>query len=300
MISSPRSLGSRAPIQVSVPATSANLGPGFDCLGVALGVTLRVRFSPSDRPGLGGKGRIREVKDSLIYRSFVAAFSSTGEDPPPVEISVVDDYPSGRGMGASASAIVAGLSAANAFGDLGLSDDQLALLAVEIEGHADNVLPALFGGLVLTVGDSWTRMEPSNQLAPLILVARTSFKTKAARKVVPEVVTRQDAVSNASALAALLSILSGNPDRTNLLAATEDRLHEPYRLPLMPESLDLHKALRDRGIPTTLSGAGPSLISLVESDRLEDAVILAQGLLPDGWRILRPGWDLEGAQVLPV
>lgn len=293
-------MGSRVSIQVSVPATSANLGPGFDCLGVALGVYLRLRFSPSDRPSLGGKGRIRDVEDSLIHRSFVAAFSSVGEDAPPVEIAVVDDYPSGRGMGASASAIVAGLSGASAFGGLGLSQDHVARLAVEIEGHADNVLPALLGGLVLTVGDSWTRMEPSNQMTPLVLVAPTSFKTKAARKVVPEVVAREDAVANASGLAALVSILSGNPDRMNLLAATEDRLHEPYRLPLMPETLDLHKALRDRGVPATLSGAGPSLICLLEPHRLEDAAILAEGLAPDGWRILRPGWDLQGAQVVRV
>lgn len=282
---------------VSVPASSANLGPGFDCLGVALGVYLEVRFTPSHVSEITGRGRQRSVKDSLIFRSYQAAFRAAEAEPADVKIEVLQSYPSAKGMGASASAIVAGLVGARALGGLDLSTEALAELAVEIEGHADNVLPALLGGLVLTVGDGWSRLAPSEKVAPLVLVAASGYKTEEARKVVPRTIAVEDAVANTSAAAALVLILSGHSDPSGLMDATADRIHEPFRLPLMPESHDLHLSLRARGIATALSGAGPSLICLVPSEQIQDAAQTAQDLLPQGWALLRPGWDLRGARV---
>lgn len=283
-------------IEVKVPATSANLGPGFDCLGVALGTYLQLRVTNSDKPEITGKGRIRSVPDNLTYRSFRAGFEAKGVEPPTVKIEMTEIYPSARGLGASASAIVAGLVAARAAGDLDLADEELGRLATSIEGHSDNVLPALFGGLILNSKDGWLRFEPSQDLAPLVLIARDKFKTSAARRVLPSEIPREDAVGNAAATAALVAALNGNAPPEALFIAMEDRLHEPYRFPLMPESMDLHAALRSHGIPTALSGAGPSLLCIVPTASVEKTKELAQSLMPEGWRLLAPGWDLQGAQ----
>ena len=284
-------------IEVKVPATVANLGPGFDCLGVAVGAHLTLRFTESKKTEIAGKGPLRQVPDNYTYRAFVAAYAAAHVQAPEVRIETIDYYPSARGMGASASAIVAGLVAARMAGDLHLSDQDLAGLAIRIEGHGDNVLPALFGGLVLNSHDGWMRFEPSADLEPLILVAREKFRTEAARRVLPADVPRVDAVANTAATAALVAILTGRGPVEGLMMAMEDRLHEPYRLPLMPETLELHSALRAQGIPTALSGAGPSLISIVEAGAKEESAALAERTMPAGWKVLMPGWDLSGAQV---
>ncbi|MDQ4149748.1 MAG: homoserine kinase [Actinomycetota bacterium] len=283
------------PVEVRVPATSANLGPGFDCLGVALAIHLKIRFYEAATSEIAGVGRRHPIEKNLTHGAFVAAFELAGKSPPPVLIETVDAYPSARGLGASASAIVAGLVGARSMGALALEDDALALLGSEIEGHADNVLPAFFGGLLLKLSSGWLRFEPTDDLAPLVLIARDKFKTGKARQVLPPQVTRADAVSAASSTAGLVAMLTGESPPAHLLEATADRLHEPYRLPLMPETEGLHRTLRNEGIPTALSGAGPSLICLVEQRALEDARRVIRSLLPRGWTIESPGWDLEGA-----
>ncbi|MDQ3767113.1 MAG: homoserine kinase [Actinomycetota bacterium] len=284
-------------LEVRVPATVANLGPGFDCLGVAIGLYLQVRVTESSENEIAGKGRIRSVDDSLIFTSWHTAFEETKSAAPKVKIEVVESYPSARGMGASASAIVAGLVAARAAGDLPLKDSALAKLAVKIEGHGDNVLPALFGGLVLTAPSGWLRYEPTPALTPLILVARERLRTEKARGVLPTQVRLSDAVANAASVAALVEVLSGRGPVDSLMTATEDRLHQPYRFPLMPESSELHRNLRDIGVPTALAGAGPSLICLVKTEELESIKTKVDEFLPDGWSSESPSWDLTGAQV---
>lgn len=285
-------------VEVRVPATVANLGPGFDCLGVALGVHLRLRVAPAGAPA--APEQAPPPSRNLTYRSFAEAFRAADREPPAIGVQVLESYPSARGMGASASAIVAGLVAARLMGALDLSDSELAYLATGIEGHPDNVVPALLGGLVLCSGPTWMRLEPHPGVSPLVLVARERFKTAEARRVLPAEVSRADAVANAAALSSLVAALAGLQPPTALMAATEDRIHEPYRLALMPETATLHAGLRAKGIPTALAGAGPSLICLVETPSLEACAGLARELLPEGWRALTPGWDLLGAQSHPV
>ncbi|MGH2709302.1 MAG: homoserine kinase, partial [Actinomycetota bacterium] len=289
-------LGARSPteVEVRVPATVANLGPGFDCLGVALGVHLRLRVSPAASEEAPPPNR------NLTHRSFAEAFGATGRRAPPVSVQVLESYPSARGMGASASAIVAGLVAARLMGELEMSDQELARLAIEIEGHPDNVVPALLGGLVLCSGQTWMRLEPHPGVSPLVLVARERFKTVEARRALPAEVPRADAVANAAALSALVMALTGLEPPTALMLATEDRIHEPYRLALMHETADLHAVLRAKGVPTALAGAGPSLICLVETRSLEGCTRLARERLPEGWQAISPGWDLLGAQARPL
>ncbi|HEX2259948.1 MAG TPA: homoserine kinase [Actinomycetota bacterium] len=284
-------------VQVSVPATSANLGPGFDCLGVALGIYLRIRFTSAPRSEIAGVGRHHPLDRNLTYRSFVSAYERAGKRAPAVRLETLEDYPSARGLGASASAIVAGLTAARWIGQLDLSDEALAEIATDIEGHPDNVLPALVGGLVLSLPTGWLRLEPTTAISPLLLVAREKFKTGKARRVLPPEVSREDAVAAASAASALVAVLAGRAGAEWLMPGTEDRLHEPYRLPLMPETMKLRQELRQAGVATALSGAGPSLISLVESQGKDRAAAVITTLLPQGWTLLSPGWDMEGAKV---
>ena len=283
--------------EVRVPATAANLGPGFDVLGVALGSYLTIKFSEAARSEIAGRGRLHPIPDNLTYRSFMAAYDRAGVPAPQVRIETVGIYPSARGMGASASAIVAGLAGARALGGLDLGDDDLANLATEIEGHPDNVLPALFGGLVLSVGGSWISLQPTDKIAPIVLVAKERFRTGAARKVVPTELSRADAIANAASTAALVAILTGTAGLGHLMAATEDRMHEPYRLPLMPASQSVHRELRAAGIATTMSGAGPSLISMVPAEQLSKSAETARRIAPEGWQVLTPGWDRGGVAV---
>lgn len=283
--------------EVRVPATAANLGPGFDVLGVALGSYLTIKFSEAEKSVIAGRGRLHPIPDNLTYRSFMAAYDKAGVAATQVRIETVGIYPSARGMGASASAIVAGLVGARALGSLDLGDDDLANLATEIEGHPDNVLPAFFGGLVLSVGGSWINLQPTEKIAPIILVAKERFRTGAARKVVPNELSRADAIANAAATAALVAILTGTAGLDQLMAATEDRMHEPYRLPLMPASQSVRRELRAAGIATTMSGAGPSLISMVPAEELSKSAEKAREVAPEGWQVLTPGWDRGGATV---
>lgn len=282
-------------VEVRVPATVANLGPGFDCLGVAIGIYHSLKIGSSDRDEVSNGAT--PLPRNLTFRAFQGAFEAAGEKAPPVRIELKDSYPSARGLGASASAIVAGLAAARHVGELALSDSEVARLAISIEGHADNVLAALFGGLVLSSGGTWMRFEVIPEIAPIIFVASEKMKTTEARRVLPAEVPRADAVANAASTAALIAVLTGQQEFEALLVSTEDRLHEPYRLPLTQPTFDLHSALRSKGIATALAGAGPSLISLVEKERIEETVGFAKDLLPDGWEILTPDWDIHGAQV---
>lgn len=282
-------------VTVRVPATTANLGPGFDCLGAALGTYLTVKLSHSDRSEAVGRGRRHPIPRNLTYRSIVAAYEAAGKPPPTVRIETVGSYPSARGMGASASAIVAGLVGANVLGALGLNERSLAELATRIEGHPDNVMPALLGGLVLSVGSEWLRMTPVETISPMILIAGQKFKTGAARKAVPSQFSRDDAVANVAATAALVAILGGLAGPQGLMAATEDRLHEPYRLPLMKQTQSVRAQMRNAGIPTALSGAGPSLVCFVVTSELDEVVEATEKRLPQGWSVLTPGWDLGGA-----
>lgn len=284
-------------VEVSVPATVANLGPGFDCLGAALGLHLRIRFGRSERTEIAGLRPHRPAPENLTHLGLVEAFKAAGTEAPPVRIETLETYPSGRGLGASASAIVAGVVAARLIGDLDLPDEELGRIAIRIEGHGDNVLPAFFGGIVLYAHGGWMRFEPSEEVEPIVLVAREKFRTEDARRVLPVDIPRQDAVANAAAAAALVAILSGRQAPEGLLLATEDRMHEPYRLPLMRETLEIHSALRSKGVATALAGAGPSLICLVERERRDEVARLASEICPEGWQIMNPGWDLAGAQV---
>lgn len=294
------------PVRVRVPATSANLGPGFDTFGLALGlyddVVVRVAGSGL-RVEIAGEGAdsLPRGETHLIVRTLRRAFDRLGGQPPGLEVVCTNRIPHGRGLGSSAAAIVTGVVAAKAL--VGRGREQLAehsalALATEIEGHPDNVAACLHGGFTL----AWTaeglpgvlRLDPAPEVVPVLFIPAAELSTEKARGLLPSSVPHADAAANAARAALLVEALTRRPDL--LLLATEDRLHQDYRAPAMPESLDLVRRLRSEGVPAVVSGAGPTVLALVFDEGRRDVRVAA----PSGWRVVRPGFDIGGAAAWAV
>ena len=297
----------REPVQVRVAATSANLGPGFDALGLALAIYDDVTAQVTDTPGLRidvtGEGAPDVPRDEshLVVRSMRAAFDRLGAEPVGLELSCVNRIPHGRGLGSSAAAIVSGLVLARALVPAGrttFDDAELLALAARIEGHPDNVAACLLGGLTI----AWTqdgaravRLEPGADLRPVIFIPATSASTELARDALPERVPHADAAFNAARSALLVAALTGTAGL--LLPATQDRLHQPYRAASMPESAALVAALREGGFAAVISGAGPSVLAFATADS-ELATLF--GFRPEGWAVTRAEIDRGGATITAV
>ena len=282
-----------APVRVRVPATSANLGPGFDSFGLALGlyddVVARIGESGVvvDVAGEGADDVPRD-KRNLVVRAMRAAFDRMGGQPRGIEVVCANRIPHGRGLGSSAAAIVAGVLAARELVLGGLDDDEVLALAAEVEGHPDNVSACLLGGLTVAYGTSVARLPVHPSLAPVAFVPTTRSSTAKARRMLPESVPHADASFNAARAALLVEALGRRPEL--LLDATEDRLHQPYRAEAMPRTAALVASLRAAGIPAVVSGAGPTVLAFGGADHNPGR----------GWTVLPLAVDTTGAQVLPV
>ncbi|GAB3756053.1 homoserine kinase [Microlunatus parietis] len=256
-------------VTVSAPATSANLGPGFDHLGLAFDLrqaaTLRVTET-GFTAAVTGEGADTVPRDGshLILRSAVAALADLGREVPGLALTADNVIPHGRGLGSSAAAIIAGLFAGTVLAGVDPEPERLLGLANELEGHADNVAAALLGGLVIAypepdrVGAVSVPVHP--ELGATVYLPDTSVPTSEARGLLPAEVPHSDAAANAGRAALLVEALSRTPDL--LLPATEDRLHQRYRRTAMPESYDLLELLRSKGFAAVVSGAGPSVLVL--------------------------------------
>jgi homoserine kinase len=266
------------PVVVEAPATSANLGPGFDCLGLALELRDRVTFTPADGTSVivhgEGAGEVNRGADHLVLASLRRAFEACGRPAPPVAVECENRIPHGRGLGSSSAAIVTGLAAARALG-AALSDTDLLELATAIEGHPDNVAPALLGGLTVAWTESGAgraaRVEPAADLAVTVAIPDERLATATARTLLPARVPFADAVHAVGRAALAVVAFGGRSDL--LLAATEDRLHQDYRREAYPLSWELVHELRDQGVAAAISGAGPTVI-----------VFGADVEVPTGWR----------------
>jgi len=305
-------------VRVRVPATSANLGPGFDALGLALslydevdawvcesGLSIEISGEGADLAGAG--------EDHLIVRVMRAVFAAAGGGQPPgLGLRCVNRIPHGRGLGSSAAATVAGILAARELAPAGedaLPDGDLLGLATEFEGHPDNVAACLGGGLTI----AWTadgqprmvRLEPRSSIRPVICVGPAPVRTEVARKLLPGQVPHRDAAANAGRSALLVAALtqpSGEP--APLLAATRDWLHQDYRAEAMPETAALTGRLRSAGLPAVVSGAGPSVLVLLDSAREPDyrhhldslgSIVRETGI---AWHISSLDVERHGARVL--
>ena len=295
-------------VRVTVPATSANLGPGFDALGLALGrhdtVEVRAIGAAETLVEVVGEGA-REVplgEDHLVVRALRAAIDLVGAPQTGLHRVCRNEIPHGRGMGSSAAAVVAGIVAARALiaDPEALDDDAALALATEFEGHPDNAAPALVGGATIawsgSEGPRSARLEVHADVEPWVFVPTVRLATKKARGVLPAQVPHADAAFNAGRAALLVEALTRRPDL--LFEATEDRLHQDYRADVMASSTELVRALRGLGLPAVVSGAGPTVLVLgraSEGDRVARAV--SELLGDDGlFDVLTPGLDLVGAR----
>jgi homoserine kinase len=298
-----------APVRVRVPATSANLGPGFDALGLALAlyddVVARIADSGLHVDVAGeGAGEVDRGRKNLVVRALRATFDRLGGQPRGLELVCANRIPHGRGLGSSAAAIVAGVTAARNLVLGGMSDDDALALATELEGHPDNVAACLLGGLTVAWQDAAApggvgavRLDPHADLAPLALVPTTKLATSKARRLLPETVPHADAAANAGRAALLTEAVCRQPGL--LLAATEDRLHQSYRAPAMPRTATLLRSLRAAGIPAVVSGAGPTVLALVLAG--DDAARkTVEAAAPRGFTVLDVGVDRAGAHVVPM
>jgi homoserine kinase len=287
------------PVKVRVPATSANLGPGFDALGLALGLydDVAAEVVPDGvRVAVTGQGAGELPGDDrhLVVRAMRATFDVLGGQPPGLAVECVNRIPQARGLGSSSAAIVAGVQLARALvtdGAARLDDAGALRLAAEIEGHPDNVAPCLLGGFTL----AWT--EPAGARAvslavhdgvrPVVFVPEERGLTATARAALPATVPHADAALNAGRAALLVHALTAEPGL--LLPATVDRLHQEYRAAGMPETSALVGELRAAGVAAVVSGAGPTVLALTEPG----------GDFPvgTGWRVQRLGIDVHGARV---
>ncbi|HEY0165423.1 MAG TPA: homoserine kinase [Jatrophihabitans sp.] len=285
---------SAATVAVRVPATSANLGPGYDSFGLALSCYDEVRARVSGagldvRVAGAGAGTLALDEGHLVVQAMRAAFDLLGAQPPGLALECANAIPHGRGMGSSAAAIVSGIELARGLsldGRARLSEVEALALAAEIEGHPDNVAACLLGGLSIAWSSggrgNGVRAASADQLAatgvrPVLFIPAEQSETKAARAVLPAQVPHADAAFNAGRAGLLVLALTSRPEL--LLAGTEDRLHQGYRAAGMPASAGLVRALRQRGVAAVFSGAGSSVLALATAEQAGPAAELA----PPGW-----------------
>lgn len=307
-------MGARVPVgrsvHVKVPATTANLGPGFDTLGMALSLydelTATVIDGGPTRVTVHGVGEgvVATDESNLVVHAMAATFSEFGVDVPTVELVCDNRIPHGRGMGSSGAAIVGGIMIAKGLLDGIVDIDAQGLLnvATKLEGHPDNVAPALFGGLSIAwmtdEGPQHKKLTVHRGVSLLVAVPRDiTMSTKAARDLQPDTVPHEDAVFNVSRSALLIAALIQSPEL--LHAATEDKLHQGYRAEAMPETSALVHRLRDAGFAAVVSGAGPSVLVLTDDpvERARAATIV-DASTDTAWECLMLAVDFKGATVV--
>ncbi|WP_370618567.1 homoserine kinase [Mumia sp. Pv 4-285] len=284
------------PVTVVTPASSANLGPGFDALG--LGLTLYDEVTAEVVGGDGvevtvtgvGADEVPLDESHLVVRSLRAVFERLGLSQPGLRVHCVNRIPHARGLGSSSAAIVGGISAARALlavdepsPEVAFDDAAALRLATDIEGHPDNVAAALLGGLTIAwmddQGGRAVRLEAP--VSAVAFVPSEGVKTEVARGLLPESVPHADAARNAGRAALLVAAFGAHPEL--LLEATDDRLHQRYRAPAMPDSFALVEAMRAAGVPAIISGAGPTVLAFV-TDAYDQARLVSQA--PAGWAVL--------------
>ena len=302
------------PVTVTVPATSANLGPGFDSLGLALSLRDELTASVTDgglEVQVQGNGADQVPRDEthLVVRAMRAAFALMHADPPGLSLRCLNRIPHARGLGSSSAAIVGGITLARALvagGELLMDDDAVFALAAEMEGHPDNVAPAFHGGFVISGCEEDRYFAVPAALDPrisaVVFIPPTAVSTEAARDLLPALIRHGDAAANSGRAALLVASLASRPEW--LYLATRDYLHQGFREPAMPDSLALVTRLRAMEHAAIVSGAGPTVLVFTDGP-MQPLVgwstgptsLMAQ--CPLGWTTLHLALDSEGVKVTP-
>lgn len=296
-------------VHVTVPATTANLGPGFDTLGMALTIydELEVEVVPGAKVSVEvhgvGAGEVPTDETNLVARSLIFTLTRVGQSVPGLKLIARNSIPHGRGVGSSGAAIVAGVMAAKGLleGIVEFSEDQLLGIATELEGHPDNIAPSLFGGLTIAWMDGGVarskKLAVHRGVSLMVAIPKKStMSTQLARSLQPDTVPHQDAIFNLSRASLLIAALLDSPEL--LFEATEDRLHQNYRASAMKDTDSLIKALRKKGLPAVVSGAGPSVLVLCSdpAQRLQ-AEAIVQAAQGSAWDCRMLTVDERGARV---
>lgn len=302
-------------IKIRVPATTANLGSGFDCLGLALKLYLNLEIEETENSlvieyqGEGAeKFSLKKKEETLIWKSINLVLKKTHKDihKKGLKIKVLNKIPITRGLGSSASAIIGGIVGAARLYGIDLTNQEMLGLALSLEGHMDNIVPALIGGLTLAYKTGqgeikWARIKTPLDLRIVLAVPEFTLNTKEMRKVLPQKVTLSQAIFNLSRSALLVNALQ-NSDWEVLVEAMEDRLHQPYRTPFIPGIEDIFSQIKKTGLAgVALSGSGPSIVSLTKKGREETiSTIMKDAFLKAGinCRILVLEADLEGTKLI--
>lgn len=256
-------------MKIRVPATSANLGPGFDTLGLALNLYNEYEFIKSDESKIIENDEVSLAVDNLIYKSFCKTFEKFNKKIIPVTIKVNSNIPRSRGLGSSSSCIVGGIVGAYLILNRTLDRDEILQIASEIEGHPDNVCPAIFGNITVTVNKSGENIKniikPKNNYKFSAFIPDFLLSTSDARKVLPKNYSKEDAVFNISRTALLISSLILGDDE-NLKISLEDKIHQDYRGKLIPDFDKIFEFLNANSLGCYLSGAGPTIMAISNCD----------------------------------
>ena len=287
---------------VTVPATTANLGVGFDCLGAALSLYNQFQFTPTDTETKltiivegAEAAKVSTDESNLIYQSFLKLFQYIQQTAPSIKSNIKLGVPLSRGLGSSATAIVGGLMGANQLAGNPLSQSEIREMAIAIEGHPDNVVPALLGNCQLSVGEpnNWhiSSIPWHQEIIPVVAIPNFELSTEAARSVLPSEYSRSDAIFNISRMGLLLRALATNNGEW-LQVALEDKIHQPYRKSLI-RGYDAVKsaAIASGAYGMVISGAGPTLLALTNPDKVKTVVTA----MSEAWAAI----DVE-AQVQPL
>lgn len=294
--------------KVKVPGTSANIGVGYDCLGVALDYHLELEVEESDKIEFleNGEPFSIPIEDNYIFEAIKYTEKHLVKNIPSYKVNVIkNNIPLARGLGSSSSAIVAGILIANTFAGNVLDTQQIVKLAVDMEGHPDNVVPAILGGMVLTAHDKdnivYSTVSNCDDLYYYVMIPNFKLSTEKARSVLPKSYLVSDAINNMAKLGLLVNDLN-NGKYDNLRFLLGDKLHQPYRYALINNSQEIFEATKKYGaLGEYISGAGPTLMALnYDNDDFLNKMKEFLNTLPDRWTIDKKKVNLKGAEVFDI
>ena len=294
--------------KVKVPGTSANIGVGYDCLGVALDYHLELEVEESDKIEFleNGEPFSIPIEDNYIFEAIKYTEKHLVKNIPSYKVNIIkNDIPLARGLGSSSSAIVAGILIANTFAGNVLDTQQIVKLAVDMEGHPDNVVPAILGGMVLTAHDKdnivYSTVSNCDDLYYYVMIPDFKLSTEKARSVLPKSYLVSDVINNMAKLGLLVNDLN-NGKYDNLRFLLGDKLHQPYRYALINNSQEIFEATKKYGaLGEYISGAGPTLMALnYDNDDFLNKMKEFLNTLPDRWTIDKKKVNLKGAEVFDI